>query len=165
MDPWRRKKRPFNNNELFRELEKEFKEMEKRLNKLFTDITDIEAEMIENEPYIYGFSIRSGPEGKPIINEFGNIINQELTKDTAVDREPLIDLIEGEKMLTVVAEVPGVEEKDINIGIEDNHLIIDVDSVNRRYYKKLKLPAEVDEKNIKYTHKNGILEVKLDKRL
>ncbi|OYT54761.1 MAG: heat-shock protein Hsp20 [Candidatus Altiarchaeales archaeon ex4484_2] len=161
MDPWRRKRRPFDNEGFFEGLEEEFRKMEERLNEIFDEIPGIESGIMEQEPYIYGFSIRTGPGGKPTINEFGNIKKIGMEKDLFEGREPLIDIIEGKKELTIVAELPGVEKEDIILRLEDNTLIIDVDGEERRYHKRLPLPANVEEGDMTYTYKNGILEVKL----
>ena len=161
MDPWKRKKRSFNNEEFFEGLEEEFRKMEERLSKIFDEMPGIESEIMEREPYIYGFSIRTGQGGKPTINEFGNIKRIGVGKDVSEGREPLIDIIEGKKELTIVAELPGVEREDINLRLEGNTLIIDVDREERRYYKRLQLPKNVTEEGMAYIYKNGILEVKL----
>ncbi|MEA1925270.1 MAG: archaeal heat shock protein Hsp20 [Candidatus Altiarchaeota archaeon] len=164
MDSWKRKKRPFDNEELFEGLEEEFRRMEERLNRIFDEMQGIESERMGQEPYIYGFSIRTGPGDRPSINEFGNIRRMGVEKDISEGREPLIDIIEGKEELTIVAELPGVEREDIILRLEGNTLIIDVDREERRYYKRLQLPANVEEKSIAYTYKNGILEVKLKRR-
>ncbi len=162
MDPWWRR-RGFFGDDFFKEIEEEFREMEERMSKIFDEISEIPPEMFEKGPYIYGFSIRTGPEGKPIINEFGNIPKR-FGEIGISEREPLVDIIEGDDKLTIVAELPGVEKKDINLEVEQDTLIIDVDAKERRYHKKLKLPCGVRTDDVKATYKNGILEVKL-KRL
>ncbi len=161
MDPWRRKRRSFDNEEFLEGLEEELRKMEERLNRIFNEMPDIESGIMEHEPYIYGFSIRTGPGGKPTINEFGNIKMMGMEKNISEGREPLIDIIEGEEELTIVAELPGVEREDIKLRLEGNTLIIDVDREERRYYKRLPLPTNVEEGDMTYTYKNGILEVKL----
>ena len=51
-----------------------------------------------NNPYVWGFSMKKGPDGKPVINPFGNIKSNYANKsepnipqDT---REPLVDIFE-----------------------------------------------------------------------
>ena len=43
-------------------------------------------------------------------------------------------------------------------------LTIDVDMPERKYYKELELPADVDESSAKCTYKNGILEIVFGKK-
>jgi len=60
----------------------------------------------------------------------------------------------------VIAEIPGVEEKDIGITLQDDMFIIDVDIFDRKYHQELKLPC-VPKGKMEKTYRNGILEVKL----
>ncbi len=108
---------------------------------------------------IYGVSIRVGPDGKPIVKEFGDIKPEK--KKISEEREPLVDVFREGNEIVVVAEVPGVEKEDIKVSGEADTLQIKVDTPQRKYYKELKLPAEVNYKNTKLTYKNGILEVRL----
>jgi HSP20 family protein len=79
-------------------------------------------------------------------------------------REPLVDVIESDDKISVTAEVPGVKKEDIDLEIVDkNKLIIRVDNPDRKYYKEVELPAEVDEKSAKATYQNGVLDIELKK--
>jgi len=114
-------------------------------------------------PYIYGFSMTIGPDGKPIVREFGNVRPSVFGPKIREEREPLVDIMEGEGEISVIAELPGVDKEDINLNATKDTLVISVDTPQRKYYKELKLPAEVDPKSAKATYKNGVLEVKLKK--
>ncbi len=72
-------------------------------------------------------------------------------------------MYEEEEVIKVVAEVPGVEKDDINLNASERKLIISVDTPQRKYYKEVDLPAEVDPKSTKASYKNGVLEVVLKK--
>lgn len=123
-------------------------------------------------PFVYGYSISMGPDGKPVIREFGNV---KASKPTAFgpqrprlnvqeEREPLVDVIEEKDALKVVAEVPGVEKEDIDLKATENSLTISVDNKVRRYYKEVEFPSMVDPESVKASYRNGILEVTLTKR-
>jgi len=73
-------------------------------------------------------------------------------------REPLIDIFNEKKNITVIAEMPGIEEKDIKIILKKNILTIS----GGNYCKELKLTSK-SKKIIEKTYKNGILEVKIKK--
>lgn len=73
-------------------------------------------------------------------------------------REPLIDIFDEKENIIVIAEMPGVEEKDIKTTLEKDMLKIS----GGKYSKDLKLPC-MPEKIIEKTYKNGILEVKIKK--
>lgn len=63
----------------------------------------------------------------------------------------------------VTAELPGVEEKDINLDVKRNTLTISADTPTRKYYKEVAIPTPVKEEIVESTYRNGILEVKLKK--
>jgi HSP20 family protein len=124
----------------------------------------------EMGPLVYGFSIKIGPDGKPEIKTFGDLKPSIPRRpwhppvDLREEREPLVDIIEGDADVRVVAEVPGVEKEDIKVYATEKSLTIDVAAKERRYYKELDLPAEVDPTNAKSTYRNGVLEVTLAKK-
>jgi HSP20 family protein len=123
-------------------------------------------------PFVYGYSMSMGPDGKPVIREFGNV---KASKPTAFgpqrprlnvqqEREPLVDVIEEKDEFKVVSEVPGVEKEDIDLNTSENSLTIAVDTKGRRYYKEVALPSPVNPENVKASYRNGVLEVTLSKR-
>lgn len=110
-------------------------------------------------PY-YGYSVTVGPDGKPVVKEYGNVRPSLLP--TAETREPLADVIvdDKEKALKVVAEMPGVEKKDIKIEVVGRTILIDAEHEERKYHTKIPIKHKVDENSVKATYANGILEVK-----
>jgi HSP20 family protein len=123
-------------------------------------------------PFVYGYSMSIGPDGKPTVQEFGNVkpsrrpgafgIEQPALepKDT---REPLVDVINEQAQVRVVAELPGVEKSDIKTSINEDALTIKVDSPNQKYYKEVQLPTGVDPDSSKASYNNGVLEITLRK--
>ena len=79
------------------------------------------------------------------------------------EREPIVDVFEEEDYLRVMAELPGVEENEISLNVEDNTLTISTDTSAKTYFKEVKLPTPVKKKAVEYSYRNGILEVKLMK--
>ena len=114
-------------------------------------------------PYVYGFSMSVGPDGKPVIREFGNVQKNRFGPKIREEREPLVDILEEDKHVVIVAELPGVEKEEINLHATENALTISVDTVNRKYHKELALPAKVDPRSSQASYKNGVLEVRLKK--
>ena len=111
-------------------------------------------------PYYYGYSVTVGPDGKPVVKEYGNVRPSLLP--TAETREPFADVIidDKEKALKVVAEMPGVEKKDIKIEVVGRTILIDAEHEERKYHAKIPIKHKVDENSVKATYANGILEVK-----
>jgi len=172
MFPWRRKRWPFDfyddffSDKFFSDWEEEIREIEENMMRIFDEARKISKKNVGKEgPFIYGFSMRIGPDGKPHIEEFGNIPETKGSSATLElsQREPLTDVIEGDEEISVVAEIPGVEKEDINLEVSEDErsLIIDVDTPKRKYHKELELPCKVKSDSAKATYKNGVLEVKL----
>jgi HSP20 family protein len=92
---------------------------------------------------------------------------------------PAFDVSETEEALTVRAELPGIEQKDIDISISDGILTIKGEkkhekeeenacyhTVERRYgtfSRTMRLPTEVDAEKVDATFKDGVLSVTLPK--
>jgi len=155
-----KKRWPFR-DDIFDELDREFEEMEKNISKMFEDMRKASVEgQGEEGPYVYGFSMRVGPDGRPHVEEFGNIPGRE-GEEISTDREPLTDVIEGEREISVIAELPGIGKKDIDLSATEDSLRIRVDTPERKYHKELRLPVRVKPDTTKASYKNGVLEVKL----
>jgi len=143
------------------EFEEVFKNAPKNLvrSRVLPDGTKIN----EWGPFVYGYSVKIGPDGKPEVREFGNIKPQPQLGRTSVavkkEREPLIDVAVTNGEVRVVAELPGVEKSDIKLHATEDTLTISVDKAEREYYKEVKLPGKVDVRQAKSTYKNGVLEV------
>ncbi len=116
-------------------------------------------------PYVYGFRITIGPDGKPQIEEFGNVRRIQGRPVISEEREPLVDVFEEEDGVVVIAELPGVDKEKINCSVSEDKkkLIIRASNHGRKYYKEVELPVEVDPSSAKASYKNGVLEVRLKK--
>lgn len=177
---WFRRRRPFSS--FFEEIDEMFREMERLFEREFEDLSkmvpkDLVRERIlpdgrriqEWGPFVYGYSIRIGPDGKPEIREFGNIKPGAARPgrpsiSIKEEREPLVDIINTDGEIKVIAEIPGVEKEDIKLHGTETSLTISVDTPQRKYYKEVELPEKVDPKQAKSTYKNGVLEVSLPKK-
>jgi len=93
---------------------------------------------------------------------------------------PAVDIYEDENELVLTAEVPGIEEKDIEIKLEDNTLSIhgerkmeketkeeNYHRLERAYgsfYRSFTLPNYIDQEKIQAQHENGILKITMPKK-
>ncbi len=113
---------------------------------------------------IYGFSVKVGLGGKPTVEPFGNV--KSTPKGPVVDeaREPLVDIFEEENEIQVLAEMPGVEEQDVELEIKGDILIISAMGSDRKYHKELLLPSQVEPEALSRSHKNGIFEARFKKK-
>jgi HSP20 family protein len=148
--------------DVFDEFEKRFDELLDEMSK-YIDTIDLEKGKSKVEgPYVYGFSFIIGPDGKPEIGKFGHI-RSSYTKNENNLRIPLTDMIEREKDLIVIVELPGVDKENIHIHVRNNKLYVLASSEKRRYKKVLPLPNAIDTSSLKSEYRNGILEIKLNK--
>jgi HSP20 family protein len=111
-------------------------------------------------PYIFGFSMGVGPDGKPIIREFGNKPGFDFKRGPKIkeEREPLVDIMDTKEEVIIVAETPGIEKEEINLRGTEKELEI---KAGEKFYKKLRLPVEVIPGQAKANYKNGVLEVRI----
>jgi HSP20 family protein len=162
---WRRKRReewdPFDifgrEFELFDEI---FERMIRDVEEMFRRFERGEGEI---KPIIRGFSIRIGPDGKPEIKEFGTK-PEAMIKEGIEERKPLIDVIETDDEVQVIAEMPGVNKEDIDLNATERSLEIKAEGENRRYYERVELPCEVIPDSAKARYNNGVLEVVFKKK-
>ena len=155
--------------EFEREVEEEFRILSERVpRELVREKTTKDGIIREIGPIVYGYSITIGPDGRPIIREFGNIRPGGLPTgrpfELKAEREPLVDVIDEEKQVRVVAEIPGVNKEDIDLSVDERSLTIKVDTEKRKYYKEVELPAPVDPQTAKANYNNGVLEVTIGKK-
>ena len=77
----------------------EFDRIFKRMSGSFFDIDDIFEEFKKNDsntgPIYYGYTMTVGPNGKPVLKEYGNVKPGLLP--TSDNREPIVDVIVDEK--------------------------------------------------------------------
>jgi HSP20 family protein len=166
--------------DFFTDFDKMMREMEKEMADIIHDMEEkVPKDMMrevrspdgsvrrEYGPFVYGYSVKIGPDGKPIIREFGNMKPGLATDETPMNlqdkREPLVDVIEDDDNVKVLAELPGVEKEDIKLTATIHGLNIKVDNVERRYYKELEFESEIDRASAKSSYRNGVLEVTFKK--
>ncbi|GAB61040.1 MAG: Hsp20/alpha crystallin family protein [Candidatus Jettenia sp.] len=93
---------------------------------------------------------------------------------------PPIDLSETNEKVTVKAEIPGIDPKDIDISIQENTLLIkgekkeEKEEKNKSFYRmerrygsfsrSIPLPPSVDSNKVTAEYKNGVLEITLQKK-
>jgi len=95
-------------------------------------------------------------------------------------RRPVVDIIDGEREIRLIAELPGLDKDDIDIHITGDSIEISAESKQEakveeegyirrerryaRFYRRLPLPTSVDADKAKATYRNGILELVLPKK-
>jgi HSP20 family protein len=111
---------------------------------------------------VYGFSIRT-MAGKPVIESFGNIKDTKRGPVVEEVREPIVDVFDEKDHILVIAELPGVSEKEIKIEVAGDILNLTAADKDRKYAREVLLPAKVKKESMKTSYNNGILEITLEK--
>ena len=112
-----------------------------------------------SEPLFYGCTMAVGPDGKPVVQEYGNVKPDQLPiSDT---REPIVDTIvdEKEKVVKLIVEMPGVEKTDVKIVVDNKIVDLSAEHGEKKYHVKVPLKHTVDENSAKASYKNGILQL------
>ncbi len=145
-------------NGLFHSFDDEFDVMRERMDRL------MEAALhgTGSDPLVYGFSMRTGSDGKPVVQEFGNVPRGGAPPDASC-REPLTDVTEEDDRVRVIVELPGVDKQDIDLRSVDRELTISVDTDRKRFCKKLELPCDVMPDSACAEYRNGVLTVTMGK--
>lgn len=144
------------------DFQKLFNDMQRNLQDAFKNMGQD-----PSKGFVSGFSVRMGPDGKPHVNTFGN--KPKVNRAGAVpsigvdEREPLTDVIEDSGSIAITMEIPGVAKKDIDLNMTEDRLEVSVDNDQRKYHKRVTLPAKVDPSTTKATYTNGILDVTVQK--
>ena len=174
---WFKKRRSSSKDPFFGNIDDMFREMEKMMDEEIKNFTEkVPKEYVKERklpdgstvkemgPFVYGYSMKIGSDGKPEIQEFGNIKKSlKGTPQVKDEREPLVDIMETNDDIHVVAELPGVEKTDIKLHGTEDSLTISVDTQQYKYFKEVELPVKVRVKEANSTYKNGVLEVVLPK--
>ncbi len=162
MDPWDDTNRegdedPF--RRFFEEFEAEFSSMRKMFDDVFRQMHEAQNQP-GNDPFVMGWTVRMGPDGRPQVEPFGN--TQDVTVDSPSEgggREPLTDVMAGTEEVAITVELPGVEKEDIKLRVKDDTVHIRVAGDRRRYRKDIDLPCDVEPETAEATYKNGVLDV------
>ena len=112
---------------------------------------------------VYGFSVRVGGGGKPLVETFGNVKDNDGRPVVEETREPMVDVFDEGDHLILIAELPGVEVNDIRFEIKDDVLSLSATRGDRKYRKEVLLPTAVLTKGAAPSYRNGVFELKLPK--
>ncbi len=100
--------------------------------------------------------------------------------DRWTDSLPRVDLHESGEVIRLSAELPGMDEKDVNVEMDDNSITIHGEKTEEKeekrgtwvqreqsygsFHRVIALPAAVDSQKAKATFKKGVLKISAPKR-
>jgi HSP20 family protein len=114
---------------------------------------------------VYGFSVKTNLGGKQTVEPFGNVRKTSRGPVVEEERQPLVDVFDENDHIVVIAELPGVAEENISANVKGDILTLSAANGERKYYKEVVLPEEVDADTLQRKYKNGVLEIKVNKKV
>ena len=114
------------------------------------------------------------------VNSLFREMNEGDSPLTTASFVPAVDIYEDPKKVVLKLEVPGIEEKDLDIRVENNTLTVkgerkfekeekeeNFHRIERRYgtfFRSFTLPSTVDSEHINASYNAGILKLELSKK-
>ena len=114
------------------------------------------------------------------VNSLFRDFNEGESSMTTTNFIPAVDIYEDEKKIVLKVDVPGMQEKDIDVSVENNTLTVkgerklekeekeeNFHRIERRYgsfFRSFSLPNTLDINNIKAAYDAGVLRIELEKR-
>ncbi len=154
----------WNLDKMFEEFDKEFAEAEKEMKHMFEAFRDMQASgTAVAGPFYYGYSVTVGPDGKPKVQEFGNVRPSRQLEDQTALREAVVDsaLNKKEGLFIITAEMPGVEKEDIKVDVLEGKVRISAARGERKYETTVPAKVKLDRDSVQQSYANGILELKI----
>lgn len=107
-----------------------------------------------------------------------SVTSEETKKERVRILAPRVDIYSDEENIYLLADLPGVEEKDVQVQLEKDQLIISGKTSNKdiqgelrysefrtgEYKRTFTLTESVEEDRISAVYKNGVLNLTLPKR-
>jgi HSP20 family protein len=126
----------------------------------------------QNDPNVqswsYGYSMTTGPDGNPVIKEWGTGLPDGTTPMKPQPYipetpEPLsqVDIDTENEQVRVIVEMPGFTKESIKITGTENMLQLSADNETRHLDTEIPINARVDPKSANATYKNGVLDITL----
>ena len=118
-------------------------------------------------PYVYGFTYKIGPDGKPKFEEFGNVAEsriedsvERVEKDV---REPITDLNVDKNKVYITYELPGISKENIDLSVAERSVVISVKTGPRKYHKKIDFEYDLKPESASAKFVNGILDLTIER--
>ena len=74
-----------------------------------------------------------------------------------------MDVYEEDDHVLVLAEIPGVSKKDVQLELSQDRLTIRARHGDKQYHKEIVLPGSFSQQNMRWECTNGILKIRLER--
>jgi len=150
-------------------------EPQKKMIKLYFDFEKMELlleKMVESmagkeeKEVLMGFSLSFDESNNPQIQKFDSKNKQKIQEQNLFLYEPLVSIDETQKEFLVTMGFNAlIESKDLKIDVDEKNLIVTVNNNELKYSKKITFEKAIEPKSFKMNLNNGILEMKIEKKL
>jgi len=113
---------------------------------------------------------------------FESLLPERIAREERETFSPLVDVIEGERDVKIIADIPGVEKDDIEINVLEDGIEISAERKEERkeekegyirrergyqkFYRYVRLPTEnLDFDRAEASFRNGVLEITIPKKV
>ena len=138
-----------------------FNDFDKLLEKMIHSYESKE----ENSPFVFGFTVIQGPDNNLEIAEFDDI---EISEGEYIEIESdMSEIFEIEDEISIMMELPVSSEEDFRIELKDQSNLEVCTEADSEYINvvQIELPSPVEMESMSYTFKNGVLDIKLKKKV
>jgi len=146
----------------FGELVKGLEKSEAFRERLDAASTEIERRIEKVQPPRRGWGTRRSIIPARTTLKVSQTSLEEESPAPAPQKDVITDTFDEGDRLVVIAELPGVDEKDIAVEVKGERLVLSARSQSRQYQKEIELPCTVKD-SPSLTYKNGILRISLKK--
>lgn len=95
-----------------------------------------------------------------------NTNQQSIGSDSKVDQEPYTETFKDADGDTIInIDLPGINEADLSVKAKEKSIIVEASNGNRNFKKIISLDGKIEEKDIQWKLNNGILEIKVPRKL
>lgn len=112
-------------------------------------------------PFVSRYYVIISPEGKPRIMDVRKLKHKRRPRKMKNDEKGnlLLDVISKDNQVQIVAEIPGVLKRDINVRGTEEQITVVVDNPHYDYYRNIEMPCRIKPEAIKTRFINGVLEI------
>ena len=107
----------------------------------------------------YNFSHHAIPLRRSSTFGFGNIIRSDSSDKRIVNEEPLTEVIETDKIVSITIDLPEFTKENIEFEIDKYNVIIKANHGESNFFKEIELLCEVDIDSAEISYYNGVLDV------
>jgi HSP20 family protein len=142
------------------EYDSNYEGVHRRIREMFEEARNLSQRPQFDGPFVYGFTMKFTHEGKPVVEEFGNVSPFGVTGFM----EPVTDVIEKMDGVSIIVELPGITKEDVDVRTTVESLAIKVDTPFRKYSKDIRFSCKVKPETAVAKYNNGVLEITLERQ-